>query len=85
MYAPDAGDAAELFRGWMGLLTENTNPENVGDLHEAFNLGMDVEVAKDIKAFQEAERDGKLSELVKPNRWPRKQDWEGADEFVSPS
>ncbi|CED82642.1 Iron/ascorbate family oxidoreductases [Phaffia rhodozyma] len=27
------------FRGYQGLYEENTNPENKGDLHEAFNLG----------------------------------------------
>ncbi len=33
----------------MGLLSENNDPKNNGELHEGFNLGLDPDVEKDVK------------------------------------
>jgi isopenicillin N synthase-like dioxygenase len=52
------------FRGYNGLLSENTNPENDGDLHEGFNLGWEPEGAT---ATEEIRDDGVMSGA---NAWP---------------
>ncbi|KAJ9124500.1 hypothetical protein QFC24_003291 [Naganishia onofrii] len=80
------------FRGWMGVLTENNDPENEGDLHEGFNLGLDPTIAKTLPTFQELERLKKNTEDQAKsehsnglehgdNLWPDIQVWEGAEEF----
>lgn len=33
---------SQAFRGYTGLLEENTDPENHGDLHEAFDVSLDL-------------------------------------------
>lgn len=33
---------SEKMRGYTGLLEENTDPDNQGDLHEAFDIGIDL-------------------------------------------
>ncbi|KAH7926491.1 Clavaminate synthase-like protein [Leucogyrophana mollusca] len=35
------------FKGYTGLLGENTNPENKGDLHEGFDIGFEATVSSD--------------------------------------
>lgn len=83
---------SDNFRGYMGLLTENTNPANAGDMHEAFNLGLDPSVANRLPAFQEQLDQEKISQEKREcgtestlvhgqNLWPREKDWEGAIEF----
>lgn len=57
--------------------TDAFESENKGDLHEAFNLGLDPSIFPEIK--EEAGPGLKHSE----NLWPKKQDWEGAETFVS--
>ncbi|KAJ9107576.1 hypothetical protein QFC21_001035 [Naganishia friedmannii] len=80
------------FRGWMGVLTENNDPENEGDLHEGFNLGLDPTIAKTLPSFQELERlkqnggdqaQSQHSDGLEhgENLWPDIQVWEGATEF----
>lgn len=60
----------------MGLLSENVSSENKGDYHEAFNLGLDPEVAPE--SFKQENGEGlRHSE----NQWPKKEVWEGAPEF----
>ena len=45
---PEADKAAvsilhsDKLRGYTGLLEENTDPDNNGDLHEAFDIGLDL-------------------------------------------
>ncbi|MEM8705804.1 MAG: 2-oxoglutarate and iron-dependent oxygenase domain-containing protein [Actinomycetota bacterium] len=46
---PDDAKAAvsilhsDKMRGYTGLLEENTDPDNAGDLHEAFDIGLELE------------------------------------------
>lgn len=49
------------FKGYTGLLGENTNPENRGDLHEGFDVGWEDPVT--LTARKEGGLDGK-------NVWP---------------
>ncbi|MEL6999665.1 MAG: 2-oxoglutarate and iron-dependent oxygenase domain-containing protein [Pseudomonadota bacterium] len=61
-------EKSEAMRGYTPLLGENTDPENNGDLHEGFDLALDLpETDPDVKAgvFGYA-----------PNQWP-----EGLDGF----
>ncbi|KAI5455226.1 hypothetical protein NCC49_000042 [Naganishia albida] len=79
------------FRGWMGVLTENNDPENEGDLHEGFNLGLDPSIADTLPSFQELKRQqaqksgtsgGKQDGLEHgANLWPSPEVWNGADQF----
>lgn len=34
---------SDKMRGYTGLLEENTDPDNAGDLHEAFDIGLELE------------------------------------------
>ncbi|WWD17723.1 hypothetical protein CI109_102164 [Kwoniella shandongensis] len=65
------------FRGYMGLLTENNDPKNKGDMHEAFNMGLDPSI--DPSSFEDAGKDGEIKHGE--NLWPEKKDWQGAEEF----
>lgn len=60
----------------MPLLSENTDPKNKGDMHEAFNLGLEGEVGRKLGCEMKEEEDGM------GNLWLGKEDWEGAEEFV---
>lgn len=69
---------SDNFRGYMGLLSENVSSENKGDYHEAFNLGLDPELAPE--SFEEGGKEGlRHSE----NQWPKPEEWDGAGEFKS--
>ncbi|KAJ9104194.1 hypothetical protein QFC20_004632 [Naganishia adeliensis] len=84
---------SDNFRGWMGVLTENNDPENEGDLHEGFNLGLDPSIAATLASFQELktqqscgvgtqngkEKDGGLEHGE--NLWPSSDVWSGSPEF----
>lgn len=61
----------------MGLLTENNDPTNKGDYHEAFNLGLDPSLSPESMS----RASGKMTHGE--NQWPAPQDWDGAGEFVS--
>jgi isopenicillin N synthase-like dioxygenase len=55
-------DKSPLLRGYTPLLAENTNPDNKGDLHEGFDLALDL-----------AETDPDVQSGVfgyGPNQWP---------------
>jgi isopenicillin N synthase-like dioxygenase len=75
----------------MGLLTENNDPyvltqkfclsklsTKKGELHEAFNLGLDPSL--DAEAF--AEQSGSEGLSHSENLWPRSTEWEQAMRFV---
>ncbi|KAL1405007.1 hypothetical protein Q8F55_008625 [Vanrija albida] len=68
---------SDNFRGYMGLLTENNDPANKGDYHEAFNLGLDPSIRPD--AAQTDSDDAKLRHGG--NLWPAAEDWSDAGEF----
>ncbi|ODO11636.1 hypothetical protein I350_00420 [Cryptococcus amylolentus CBS 6273] len=68
---------SENFRGYMGLLTENNDPTNKGDMHEAFNMGLDPEV--DPASFAQDIKEGELKHSE--NLWPDEKDWQGAKVF----
>lgn len=60
----------------MGLKTENADIKGVGDLHEAFNLGLDPSLAK-----ASGDRvEGQLAHT--DNLWPSTEIWSGAEDFV---
>ncbi|KAK8866075.1 hypothetical protein IAR55_001226 [Kwoniella newhampshirensis] len=74
----DISKSGGNFRGYMGLLTENNDPTNKGDMHEAFNMGLDPSL--DPASFgQEEEKEGELKHGE--NLWPEKKDWDGAGAF----
>lgn len=52
---------------------------NKGDMHEAFNMGLDPSL--DPSAFVQDVKEGELKHSE--NLWPDKKDWQGADVFVS--
>ncbi|TCD65819.1 hypothetical protein EIP91_002169 [Steccherinum ochraceum] len=62
------------FKGYTGLLGENTNPENRGDLHEGFDLGWEEKAGGSLTGLREG--DGAMSGS---NVWP-----EGLDGFREP-
>ncbi|WRT64294.1 uncharacterized protein IL334_001225 [Kwoniella shivajii] len=68
---------SENFRGYMGLLTENNDPANKGDMHEAFNMGLDPLVAPE--SFKRTKKEGELQHSE--NLWPDENDWEDAKAF----
>ncbi|WVW82460.1 hypothetical protein I302_104470 [Kwoniella bestiolae CBS 10118] len=68
---------SDNFRGYMRLLTSNTNPANKGDRHEAFNMGLDPLVHPE--SFHQDEKEGELKHS--DNLWPIQEDWEGAVGF----
>lgn len=65
----------------MGLLSENNDPTKKGELHEAFNLGLDpsLDVAK--SHADQAEVEGALKHS--DNLWPSAEQWTQAADFVS--
>ncbi|ORY34288.1 hypothetical protein BCR39DRAFT_517472 [Naematelia encephala] len=66
---------SDNFRGYMALLTENNVPSNKGELHEAFNLGLDPSLGL-------AQEGGSAGELQhSENLWPSDQVWKGATGF----
>ncbi|WVQ82711.1 hypothetical protein IAT38_004843 [Cryptococcus sp. DSM 104549] len=65
------------FRGYMGLLTENNDPNNKGDMHEAFNIGLDPLL--DPASFEQEVKEGELRHSE--NLWVEEKDWAGAKEF----
>lgn len=65
------------FRGYMALETEKNDPEGAGDLHEAFNLGLDPSLGE----WKAEDTEGQLSHT--DNLWPSVDVWSGADHFVS--
>ncbi|ORX37422.1 hypothetical protein BD324DRAFT_626130 [Kockovaella imperatae] len=67
---------SDNFRGYMKLLSGNANPESKGDLHEAFNLGLDP-------SLDAAPRGHKTSEGLShsDNLWPTVEVWKGAASF----
>ncbi|EAL21748.1 hypothetical protein CNBC4500 [Cryptococcus deneoformans B-3501A] len=73
----DISKSGGNFRGYMGLLSENNDPKNKGDMHEAFNMGLDPSV--DASAFIQDVKEGELRHSE--NLWPDKKDWQGADVF----
>ncbi|WWD09560.1 hypothetical protein V865_007687 [Kwoniella europaea PYCC6329] len=68
---------SDNFRGYMRLLSSNTNPDNKGDRHEAFNLGLDPLVHPE--SFERSEKEGELKHSE--NLWPDQKDWKGAEAF----
>ncbi|EIW72526.1 hypothetical protein TREMEDRAFT_24489 [Tremella mesenterica DSM 1558] len=73
------------FRGYMGLLTENNDPANKGEMHEAFNIGLDPTLAPDVFKHQEDKRvQGETEDLEhSENLWPSQSDWRDAANFQS--
>lgn len=60
-------------------LIDGNDSKNKGDMHEAFNMGLDPSV--DASAFVQDVKEGELRHSE--NLWPDKKDWQGADDFVS--
>jgi isopenicillin N synthase-like dioxygenase len=69
---------SDNFRGYMGLLTENNDPKNKGDYHEAFNLGLDPLLAPESMGAG-GSGDSKLQHGE--NQWPTSENWAGSAEF----
>ncbi|ODO02001.1 hypothetical protein L198_02732 [Cryptococcus wingfieldii CBS 7118] len=71
------------FRGYMGLLVSNNDPSvsTKGDMHEAFNLGLDPSL--DPSFFDQTVKEGELKHSE--NLWPSTEVWDGAGEFKSAS
>ena len=76
---------SDNFRGYMAILTENNNPDNKGEMHEAFNLGLDPILAPEAFAEQEALKAKGISDGLEhsENLWPAPETYPAAVEFVS--
>lgn len=74
---------SDNFRGWMGLLSENNDPTKKGELHEAFNLGLDPSLGVGAHADKEDIVEGALKHS--DNLWPAEKQWDQAEAFVRPT
>ncbi len=57
--------------------TVQLNRRNSGDLHEAFNLGLDPVIAAELPGVGASAPDARMDNL-----WPSEARWEGAEAFV---
>nr|ODN79115.1 hypothetical protein L203_06093 [Cryptococcus depauperatus CBS 7841] len=73
----DISKSGGNFRGYMGLLTENNDPANKGDMHEAFNIGLDPSL--DPASFSQDVKEGELRHSE--NLWPEEKLWKGVPVF----
>ncbi|GFZ45568.1 hypothetical protein JCM24511_03296 [Saitozyma sp. JCM 24511] len=74
----DISKSGGNFRGYMALLSENNDPTKQGELHEAFNLGLDPS----LDAASHDEQMKSQGELVhSDNLWPAEGDWKQAAAF----
>ncbi|GMK56763.1 hypothetical protein CspeluHIS016_0306030 [Cutaneotrichosporon spelunceum] len=83
---------SDNFRGYTGVLAENNDPDNKGDYHEAFNIGLDPLLAPAASEWppsevgaSEADTTTASSNTLRhgENLWPETSVWTGADEFKS--
>ncbi|KAL7419268.1 hypothetical protein Q5752_006105 [Cryptotrichosporon argae] len=61
---------SDMFRGFVGLLKENNDPKNKGELHEGYNLGLET---ADDPVHADVAGSGNL--------WPRPEVWPQATKF----
>ncbi|CAD6565827.1 MAG: hypothetical protein TREMPRED_001816 [Tremellales sp. Tagirdzhanova-0007] len=73
---------SDNFRGYMPLLSENNDPKNKGELHEAFNLGLDPSIDP-IFLTQTHTQDSQVDSALthSSNLWPEQRHWSGSEDF----